>query len=120
MTDDKRKYKRVPLDSILFYMIEDKSLKNPLELLKAETPLSIDISEGGLKFLSLQEIPLKTYLKVIITFYDGSIQPVDIIGRVVWTQLEPISGNYYTGIEFTELGEKQKTVLSEYIDKIEE
>ena len=100
--EEKRKYKRVPTKSIIMYRVEDYSQIHTSNLIPVETPLTIDISEGGLQFLSIQNLPKGTLLKIIVS-PENTTSTVEIIGKVAWAKEKEDSKNFYIGIEFLDV-----------------
>ena len=113
--NEKRKYERVPLQSIVFYSIEKSpGEKKPMDLLVSQTPLSVDLSEGGMKILAMQDIPAGTNLKIVLTFYETRI-PIDLKGTVSWSEATGTGQNHHIGIQFQGLTDAKKNILKKYI-----
>lgn len=108
--EDKRRYRRVPLDSILFFRIETPTEDMPVPLIRTQTPLSVDLSEGGMRFVSIQELPLGVQLRILVVF-QGTKYPVELEGRVVWCEKDSASENWHCGVEFTHLSEAKRNLL---------
>lgn len=111
--EEKRRYKRISTKSIVMYRIEDYSQIYSNKLVPVETPLSVDISAGGMQFISRQNIPSSTLLKIVLS-PEGTSKAVDIIGKVAWTKSSEESSGYQVGIEFLDILSNKK-VLEDYI-----
>ncbi len=110
-----RLYTRVPVDSIVMYEVMDYLKYKDRNLRAIETPLSLDISEGGMRMKTQQNLPVNIYIKIIV-FLQGSKKPIEIIGRVVWTKVSKI--NYESGIEFIEYVNNKKEIVTRYIGEL--
>jgi c-di-GMP-binding flagellar brake protein YcgR len=111
---EKRKFLRVPLNSILFFRVETQTADSPLPLIRTQTPLSVDLSEGGMKFLAIQELPMGVILRILLVF-QGTKYPIELEGKVVWTEKDASSENWYCGVEFFGLSESKSALLKRYV-----
>lgn len=115
MKNENRKYTRVPLDSIVMYEVMDYLKYKDRNLRSIETPTSLDISEGGMRMKTQQNLPVNIYIKIIL-FLKESKKPIEIIGHVVWTRLD--GKDYESGIEFLDFTNNRKMELRNYIQDI--
>ena len=99
MPDEKRKFKRVPVDAIVIYQIQDqlKVIKNKLK--RIGTPISVDISAGGLQVITSQKLPQDIALKIDLSILPTKI-PIEAFGKVKWTEKDKTPNQYRSGIEF--------------------
>ena len=115
--EEKRKYKRVPVDAIILYQIEDYENMPEGNLSRVRSPLSVDISVGGIKIETDQKLPEGTYLKITLSIVPSKVS-VDVIGKVAWTKDSQTENHYNTGIEFVEFIIKtQKKLIEDYVNK---
>ena len=63
---------------------------------------TIDISRGGIGFLSKQAIPLNEQIAVEIELAPDA-DPVLVVGRVQWVRKVSDSDNYRIGIKFVDI-----------------
>jgi c-di-GMP-binding flagellar brake protein YcgR len=112
---DSRKYTRVSVDSIVMYEVMDYLKYKDRNLRAIETPTSLDISEGGMRMKTQQNLPVNIYIKIIV-FLQGSRKPIEIIGRVVWTKVT--KNGYESGIEFIEYINSKKEVVTKCIREL--
>ncbi len=115
--EEKRKYKRVPVNAIVLYQIEDYENITEENISRVRSPLSVDISAGGLKIETDQKLPEGIYLKITLSIIPTKI-PIDFIGKVMWVRDSQAEGHFYTGIEFVEFNDQsQKKLIEDYINK---
>ncbi len=115
--EEKRKYKRVPVNAIILYQIEDYENITEGNISRVRSPLSVDISTGGLKLETDQKLPEGTYLKITLSIVPTKVA-IDIIGKVAWSRDSETKGHYYTGVEFVEFIIKtQKKLVEDYVNK---
>lgn len=116
--EEKRKYKRVFINSIVMYEIQD-DLRDREENLRAlEAPTSVDISLGGLKIISKQQLPIGISLKIILTLVTAKV-PIKIIGKVVWTKQMKEANTFQTGIIFVEFLNNHEDAVKNYINSMD-
>jgi hypothetical protein len=114
---DLRKYRRIPYDSIVMYKTPFINADDQIKLVETETPAAgVDLSEAGMKFLSIQKLPVDTALTVFLSI--GKIMPLMIQARVAWTGDSNIPGSYSTGIEFQGMDLETQDSLKNFIDDI--
>jgi c-di-GMP-binding flagellar brake protein YcgR len=97
------------------YEVMDYLKYKDRNLRSIETPTSLDISEGGMRMKTQQNLPVNIYIKIIL-FLKDSKKPIEIIGHVVWTRLDGKS--YESGIQFLEFINNRKAELRSYIQGI--
>ena len=115
---EKRMYKRVSAKCILLYRIQEDPQKQTSELIQVETPISLDISEGGVRFLSIQELPGDTILRVVLSL-PGSLEAINLKGRVVWCVSDENSRNFQTGMEYTDIRDRDRDAIRQYVSGME-
>ena len=114
--EEKRKYKRVSVNAIILYQIQNYENEEKNNLSRIRSPLSVDISEGGLKIDTDQKLPEGTYLKITLSIVPTKIT-IDIIGKIAWTRDSETEGHFQSGVEFVEFtDESQKGLIKTYID----
>jgi Tfp pilus assembly protein PilZ len=67
----------------------------------------INISEGGLQFLSRSDMPQGVMLALTVEV-PGEEQPLRMKGRVAWAKKVPNRPAFRIGIEFTKIAERVK------------
>ena len=112
---EKRKYKRVSAKCVLLYRIQESPDQSTSELIQVETPVSLDISEGGIRFLSIQELPRDTVLKVVLSLPD-SLEAINVKGRVAWSVSDGSTLNFQTGMEFTDVAERDHDTIRRFVE----
>ncbi len=77
---------------------------------------TVDISKGGLGFVSHRKIPLNTKIafELILSLKE---EPVLAIGKVKWVRPIPDSKNYRVGISFENILDGSKSRLTQYFRK---
>ncbi|HYH82518.1 MAG TPA: PilZ domain-containing protein [Longimicrobium sp.] len=76
---------------------------------------SVNVSEGGLSFVSENEIPIGTTIEVCIAEVDP---PFQAEARVVWASPEP-EGGWCTGVQFLEAADAFRVRMVEQVCAIE-
>lgn len=89
----------------------DSAKKNPFS--QAAT---IDISKGGLGFVSHRKIPLNTKMAFELILSQQE-DPILAVGTVRWVRPIPESKNYRVGISFEDVLDGSKSRLLEYFRK---
>lgn len=89
----------------------DSAKKSPFS--KAAT---VDISKGGLGFVSHRKIPLNTKIAFELVLSQQE-DPVLALGKVRWVRPIPDSKNYRVGIAFEDILDGSKSRLAEYFRK---
>lgn len=105
ISDEKRRSARVKLQSPMHYQV----LGRP----ETGNAIADNISLGGTGFTNNQFIVPATVLSLEITFWSNVL---NLRGRVTWSSPLPHSDWYRSGIEFMNLEEKDKNLISDYID----
>jgi hypothetical protein len=111
---EKRKFERIPVQSIVFYRIEkDEGDKKVMNLMTSQTPLSVDLSEGGMKILAMQDIPKGAKMKILLTFYNDRV-PIKLDGRVMWSEKAdtPAGTEFNVGIQFVGISDTRKKIIA--------
>lgn len=107
---EKRSFPRLNLRIPVQY----KRIKGRTNILRAT--VTKDIGAGGVKLLSNDYIPLHTKLKVDI-FLTPKSESVSAVSKIVWIQKHPRSDQYDLGLQFTDIPENNRTVISGYINR---
>jgi len=78
--------------------------------------LAQDISEGGIRIMLNEFVPLNTEVAFQLKFGEKS-QVVELKGHVVWIQQAPYSERYHVGLEFdqTTFFPKSKERIHKYV-----
>ena len=85
--EEKRKDKRIPINAIVMYRIEDyeniddRNIENyekidDQNLVKIDRLISADISSGGLQIVAKQKLPVGVYLKIVLTIFVSYSNPM--------------------------------------------
>jgi c-di-GMP-binding flagellar brake protein YcgR len=116
--DERRKFKRVPAGSIVWYEIEDftkmqagadqsdVALGLPLE--------SVDISVGGVQIMTDQKLEPESRLKLILSV-TPTTPPISILARIAWIRQVEKKETFFIGLEFLEFLNGRKKLLEDYI-----
>ncbi|MBU1078693.1 MAG: PilZ domain-containing protein [Spirochaetes bacterium] len=115
--EERRKYKRVPVDAIMMYQVKNYPDEKEAEFHKIGTPISVDISKGGLQIAASQQLPVTTVLHIILSIATTKA-PIELTGKVAWVNNDEKDKDLYKmGIEFVDLNdEAKKKMLDEYVD----
>jgi len=97
--EEKRKDKRIPINAIVMYQIDDYEKIDDRNLITIGRPISADISSGGLQIVAKQKLPVGVYLKIVLSIFPMR-NTVDVIGKVVWNHADGEESRFRTGIEF--------------------
>ena len=81
-----------------------------------ENSQTVDISRGGVGFISNKFIPINTKMAIEIALTPAS-EPVITLGKVKWIQQLPSSERYRVGIVFSEISVDSESRLSRYFRK---
>src|SRR3989338_9445230 len=73
-----------------------------------------DVSEGGIRFLANEFLPLASRL-VVEVFLPAQPRPVKAISKVAWIRKAPSGDQYIIGNQFLDVGRDDKGQLSEYV-----
>lgn len=77
---------------------------------------TIDISKGGLGFISKNVIPLHKEIPIEIDINEDS-DPVFVVGKVEWVEPMADSSNFRVGISFNQVLDGSKSRLIQYFRK---
>jgi hypothetical protein len=112
-----RLFPRVSLDAILYFKVD-----RPPEVLlrigqETKVGYAVDISEAGISFLVDIEIPKSTEIELSfnLVFADGKKPRIITVGEVVYCFPRVPQKTYRVGILFTEITQKDKNLIEEYI-----
>jgi len=97
--EERRKYKRIPINTIVMYQIDDYEKIDDRKLIKIGRPMSADISSGGLQIVTSQKLPVGVYLKIVLSIFPMR-NTVDVIGKVAWNHADGEGSRFRAGIEF--------------------
>lgn len=103
--EKERRFPRIKLSSPLRYQIRGTPEFN-------ETVCD-NISVGGMSFINHKFIAPKTPVAVEINVLSRILRP---IGRIAWSLPLSHSDRYRSGVEFLEVGPRERDYLSDYID----
>ena len=107
---EKRRFERVVSQMPIQY----KKLKQPAE--GTVGAISINISEGGVRFLANEFLPLASRL-VIEVFVPAQPRPVKAISKVAWIRKMPEGEQYEIGNQFLDIAREDKISLGGYVKK---
>ena len=100
-TSNKRKSKRFNC----FVPIEGKTGSN------FDSSQTVDISKGGIGFLSRKQIPLNKKIAIEIALApDG--ESLLVIGKVTWVR--PVDGSFRIGVRFSDVIDGSRSRLDKY------
>jgi hypothetical protein len=103
---DGRRFARVPFKrSVRFSTFNSE---------RSNAHIAQDLSQGGLRMLSSEFIPIHSIVSVQIQLKDRE-KVMDVQGRVVWVRYNPMTETYQMGLEFMEDAAFQRTMISEFI-----
>jgi c-di-GMP-binding flagellar brake protein YcgR len=113
--EEKRRYPRICCNFEVEYSRSDD------DSCQIYTTSSRDISRGGIRFISLEELPMGQCLKMRFTSLDDE-QIIFATGRVVWIDKFVVgdinsSTAYETGVEFFDLDETAAEQLARLTHK---
>lgn len=77
--------------------------------------VSKDLSSAGVKILSNDFLSKGNFLKVNINLIDNVI---NLKAKVAWCNKERVCERYSAGLEFIEINEKDRVMLSDFLNKI--
>lgn len=113
--EDKNKDKRVSRRKIVSASVRYE-MKSTREFGSA---LACDISEGGLRLNFNKFIPSNTDFLLQLNL-PSAAKVINAVGKVMWAQRIPHSERYQLGISFKEMHEKQRTEISDYLNRLPE
>lgn len=96
--------------------VPDEIIKRP-----CSTGVSVDISGGGVKFISRDNMPKETKLLLLINLpFDNEIKKCEAISKVVFTgTVKGRRDSYENRVEFLQIKEEDRELLIKYIFKEE-
>lgn len=96
--------------------VPDEMIKRPYS-----TGVSVDISGGGVKFISRDNMPKETKLLLLINLpFDNEIKKCEVISKVVFTgTVKGRRDSYENRVEFVQIKEEDRELLIKYIFKEE-
>lgn len=103
---EQRQFPRVPLHGPLHFQVKTTS--------KFGSTVSRDISEGGIRFLSDDFVPVGTSMILEVNL-DNSPKYINAVADVVWSQKVPHSERYQLGLRFSEINEAYYQDICEYV-----
>lgn len=120
---ERRKAKRIPVNFIVTYQVFEP-LKVRMFIGDREIyALMADLSEAGMAILTGEDIPPASVLLINFTLIDTTvasdqrIKRMEIISEVRYNILRE-KNEHRLGIEFTQILEYDKTIISEFVKKI--
>ena len=113
--ENKRKYKRVPINAAVMYRIEDYEKIDDRDLIQMSRPISADISSGGMQIVTSQKLPVGVCLKIVLSIFPMR-NTIDVIGKVAWNHADEGESRFRAGIEFVKfLNEIDAEQIEEYM-----
>lgn len=103
--EERRRFPRLKVQTALRYQQRGSS--------DSDNAVCDDISAGGVSFTNDRFIQPSSVLMLEITLLS---QVLNAVGRVVWSSSQPHSDRYRQGVEFLEIGQKEKNFLVDFID----
>jgi c-di-GMP-binding flagellar brake protein YcgR len=117
---ERRKFSRVPLIVDCYYKVE-----RPPEIKmkvgdRTETAYLMDMSEGGIGFISGIELPEGTELDITfnLVIKDAANPKIQAVGIVRYCTPQPDSRTYRIGLEFTKMEAGEKELIAQYVKNI--
>lgn len=112
---EKRKFRRVSVDAIMMYQIQKYPDGTQGTFHKIGTPISVNISVGGLQIDANQKLPIGTKLQIIISIVTTP-SPIELNGKVMWVKPYKDNKLFKIGIQFVDFNDKlTKQLISNYI-----
>ncbi|MBI5144693.1 MAG: PilZ domain-containing protein [Candidatus Omnitrophica bacterium] len=102
--EEKRRFPRIKIEVPLRYQIRG--------IPEMHHTIANNLSVGGLGFFSEQFIASSAILMLEVNILSRML---NLIGRVAWASPLSHSNNYCMGIEFLELGTREKEYIQDYI-----
>jgi len=109
-SNERRKYQRIESKMPIQY----RKLKEPAE--GTIGALSVNVSEGGIRFLANEFLPLASRL-VVELFIPSQPRPVKAISKVAWIRKMPAGEQYEIGNQFLEVGREDKMQLNGFVKR---
>jgi len=101
-----RRFSRVPFKRAVRF--------STLNSERSDSHIAQDLSQGGLRMLSSEFIPVHSLVSIQIQLKDRE-KVMDVQGRVVWVRYNPMTETYQMGLEFDDDAAFQRTMISEFI-----
>ncbi|NQT46737.1 MAG: PilZ domain-containing protein [Candidatus Omnitrophica bacterium] len=109
--EDKRRFPRIEFRMPVQY----HNLKNPRE--GSIGSLTKNISEGGVKFVANEFLPLASRLVMEISLPTVP-RPIKAIAKVAWVRKTAVAEQYEVGNQFLEISRDDKNHLTDYINRV--
>lgn len=108
MTNDKRQFKRSPIELAASYGIPDESLI-------LEEARIIDVSGGGFCIQSKNKIERKKTIQLVFELDNGEecVLPV----KIAWQKIDPATNNYIYGVQIHYPNHLEYNKLLAFVDK---
>ena len=103
---DSRRFTRVPFKRPVRFSAFNSS--------QTVSHIAQDLSQGGLRMLSSEFIPVNSLVGIQIQLKDREMV-MDVQGRVVWVRYNPMTETYQMGLEFADDAAFQRMMISEFI-----
>ena len=81
---------------------------------RSDSHIAQDLSQGGLRMLSSEFIPVHSLVSIQIQLKDSE-KVMDVQAHVVWVRYNPMTETYQLGLEFTHDAAFQRAMISEFI-----
>ncbi|MFB3919981.1 MAG: PilZ domain-containing protein [Candidatus Velamenicoccus archaeovorus] len=111
---ERRKFRRVKQGYVLMYKMASGVKTRALPVEAAYNGMMLDLSEGGMAFLTHQKIPLSTCItnkfilvNELMTQQDNRFRPIEAEGKVCY-HLCGQRGMYRVGLQFTRLSDDDR------------
>jgi c-di-GMP-binding flagellar brake protein YcgR len=81
---------------------------------RVDSHMAQDLSQGGLRMLSSEFIPVHSLVNIQIQLKDRE-KVMDVQGQVVWVRYNPMTETYQMGLQFADNAAFQRAMISEFI-----
>lgn len=92
--EERRRYVRIPESSQISYKCVPQE--------KIASHLTLDVSQGGLRFMVHEFIPKDTYMKIKLSL-SKSLVVIEGMVRLVWSRHLPEKHAYEVGVQFVDI-----------------
>ena len=116
--EEKRQSVRYPLEAIVMYYLQNYPSYSDSDLTEIDHPRSVDLSYDGMQFVTGQDLPEGSHLKIIL-YPAPAGASLMMIGKVVWNRLVPGQINHRIGVEFVDYLEGCGPALQEMLGRLE-
>lgn len=106
---DKRNSERKNVSASVRYQLKSSS--------EFGSTVACDMSEGGLKLNFNKFVPSNTDFLLELNL-PAAPKIINAVGKVMWAQRVPHSDRYQLGISFKEIQDKQRTEISDYLNRL--